>query len=93
MRDLKTTLVSAALAFDTKQSTKPGFNRWALPQYLEMIDEVCADVARGAEVRGAIVAGFSGRLAQTLLKAAGQSSYTRDDATSGGVLYQPVINP
>jgi hypothetical protein len=93
MKTLHATLCSAALAYDDKQAKKPGHNRFALPQYLAMIDDVCADVERGADVRAAIVAGFSGRLAQAMLKAAGQSSYTEADARSGGVFYTPVKRP
>jgi len=88
--NLKTCLVSAATQYDNREASKLGHNRWALPQYFQMIDDVCADVDRGANVRDAIVAGFSGRLANALLKAAGQSGYTVEDARNGGMTYQPV---
>jgi hypothetical protein len=92
MKPLRDTLFSALILFDAKQAARPGYNRFAMPQYLQRLDEVMADIDAGAPVREAIVAGFNGRLAAALLKAAGQSAYTHEDGV-GGVFYSPVKAP
>jgi hypothetical protein len=81
---IKQKLVHAVTQYDAKQSKRAGFNRYALPQYLARIDEVCADIERGANVRDAIVAAFTGRLMDVCLKAVGESTSTRDDQRCKG---------
>ena len=88
--NLREKMIHAATVYDEKQSRKPGFNRYALPQYIERINDIDADIRKGADVREAIVAGFSGRLATAMLKAAGLTAYTEKEARSGGLFYSPT---
>jgi hypothetical protein len=87
--ELELKLLNAATEYDRLESTKRHYNPYALAQYLARITEVVADVDNGADVRAAIVAGFNGRLCAKLLKAAGQSGYTKQDAM-GGMVYRPA---
>lgn len=84
-------LVTAALRYDVRQSRGRRHNPYALAQYLMRVDEVMADIARGAEARAAIVAGFTGPLLAALLRAAGLEKPTRDELTGTGKWgYSPV---
>ena len=64
----KDKMISAVTQFDARASKKKGYNPHALGIYLQRIDEVCADIERGADIRRAIIAGFSGRIADCILK-------------------------
>ena len=83
-------LSNAIMQYDNKQSKRPGFNRYALPQYMRAVDDVMKDIKAGAPVRDAIVAAFNDRLAGALLRATGQTPYTREDAMGGGWSYTPA---
>lgn len=76
--------------YDMKQSKKLGYNHYALSLYLERIDLICADVEKGVDVRAAIVAGFSGRVADACLKAVELSSTTKSENTGGTYYYEAV---
>ena len=82
-------LISAVTQYDAKQSRKPGHNIYALPQYFERIDLVMADIEAGATPRRAILAGFTGRLADTCLKAIGEKPYARDEEPTS-ICYRPA---
>lgn len=62
-------LVSALTQFDLKQSTKPGYNKWALAIYIGRVDDIMKDVAAGADLRAAVVAGFTGQPLAVCLRA------------------------
>lgn len=47
---------SALIRYDVRQSDKPGFNRYALAQYMRRVDELEADLKAGAPLRAAIKA-------------------------------------
>ena len=83
-------LVHAATAYDRRRENKPGYNIYALSQYLGRIEEVEADIAAGATVRAALIAAFSDRLLDALLTAVGESKHTRDEK-SGGYMYVPSV--
>lgn len=85
----KDTLIHAVTAYDRKQSSKRGYNQYALGIYFQRIDEVCADIERGADVRAAIVAGFTGRLADHCLRALSLPITTNSEAFGSGI-YQPA---
>jgi hypothetical protein len=87
---IKDKLVHAATRYDERESKKAGYNPYALGQYFARIDEVSADIERGADPRAAIVAGFNGRLASAMLKAIGQGAISKGEATSGSWCYAPV---
>jgi hypothetical protein len=56
MMDTRQKLIHAVSAYDRQQSTKRGYNHYALAQYFMRIDEITADIANGADVRKAISA-------------------------------------
>lgn len=89
---LRTAMLNAIMRFDEKEKNKKGYNAYALPQYLARLNEVIEDINGGANIRDAIVAGFNGRLANNILKAAGQSVYTEQDARGGNLFYSPTAN-
>lgn len=84
---LKLRLISAATQYDIKQSKRPGYNRYALAQYMGRIDEVCEDIGRGADPAEAIARGFLGTLRAALLR--GAKLAAKPDAP-GAVYYRPV---
>jgi hypothetical protein len=82
-------LVDAVTAYDRKQESKRGYNRYALAQYLARVQEVSADIAKGADIRAAITAGFTGRLLDACLKAVGLPK-SSDSEQRGRYVYTPV---
>lgn len=68
---IKSALQHAVTQYDAKQAKRAGYNRNALGIYFTRIDDIMADLANGADLRQAIIAGFLGRLADTCLKAVG----------------------
>lgn len=86
---LRVLFISAVTRYDERQSGKRSYNRYALPQYLARVDGVIDDIKAGADPRGAIVAGFNGRLADAVLKAAGLEKWERADETTNWT-YKPV---
>jgi len=80
MIDNRTKMVMAVSNYDLKQSTKPGFNPYALPQYLHAVDRVMEDLESGIPLRQAIVRNLTGRLATAVLKAVGEPALTREEA-------------
>jgi hypothetical protein len=87
--EIKARLVHAVTAYDRKQSTKRGYNHYALGQYLERIEMIMDDIANGSDPRKAIVAGFSDRLLDHCLKALGESGFTESEK-NGQWVYTPV---
>lgn len=85
----KDKLIHTLTAYDQKQSTKRGYNPYALGQYFQRIDEIIADIDAGAAPRQAIIAGFSGRLADACLRAVGLPAST-DQENRGGYVYTQV---
>ena len=72
---LRTTMATALGKYDDRKKARGGHNLYAYGQYMERLGEVMADIKRGAPIRDAIVAGYSGRLAASLLKATKQRAY------------------
>jgi hypothetical protein len=87
--DTRQKLIFAVSAYDRQQSTKRGYNHYALAQYFMRVDEITADIANGADVRKAITAGFSGSLADKCLKAVGLEKTSKAE-NLGGYVYTPV---
>jgi hypothetical protein len=83
-------LVHAATDYDRKEEKKRYHNIYALSQYLERIAEVERDIERGATVRAAILAGFSGRLCDVMLRAVGEKRFTKAEDANKGIVYQPA---
>jgi hypothetical protein len=57
---------------------------------MKRFEEVLADIEHGADPRAAIVAGFTGRLCDRMLKAVGLPITTREEQRGGGFYYSPV---
>ena len=94
-------LVSAATQYDMKEEAKAAKRRaagkqgyhniYTLPQYLNRISEVEADIAAGAPVRKAVTAAFTGRLQDAMLKAVGEPKGTLDEVRgTGSWAYSPA---
>lgn len=82
-------LIAALMAYDRKQSTKRGYNPYALGIYFERAGQVCADIQGGKPVRKALLDGFSDRLLTVVLKAAGESDFTASESTESPLAYTP----
>lgn len=84
-------LMHAVTAYDRRQASKRHYNVYALPQYLQRVDEICRDIAKGAAVRAAICAAMTGPLLSACLKAVGEAPATRDELSGlGKYTYQPI---
>jgi hypothetical protein len=70
----KTKLVAVVTTYDRKQATRRGYNVYALPQYLEAINEAVDQMDAGKAPRDALVSLLSGRLLDVCLKAIGEWS-------------------
>lgn len=68
------------------------YNYYALGQYLMRLDEILIDIDAGASPRAAILAAFSGSLANDCLRAIGETKATQNeiDAGNGRWSYRPV---
>ena len=62
-------LAHAVTAYDRRQANRRHYNVYALPQYLARAQDVASRIAKGASVRDAVSAGFSGSLQAFILKA------------------------
>lgn len=90
--ELKSTLSHAVTRYDRKQSHKPHYNIYALPQYLTRVADIVEDVESGADVQAAIIAGFTqGPLRNACLRALGYNISNAE--TSGSYLGMPVYRP
>ena len=88
-------LVHAATEQDRKQEARAAKSRrgyhnpYALAQYLARIEEVESDIAAGATVRAALVAAFSDRLLDHMLRAVGEAPHAREEKSAHWV-YVPA---
>lgn len=69
---IRAALLHTLTEYDRQQSTKEGYNLYALGIYCKSLEAVMKDIASGAEPRKAIVAAFTGRLQDRLLKSIGE---------------------
>lgn len=65
---IKDRLIHAATEYDRKQSTKRGYNPFALGQYFAAIDETMSEVEKGISVQAALANHFNDRLLTALVK-------------------------
>ena len=84
---LHSALVHAVTEYDRRESTKRGYNYYALGQYLIRLEEIEADIADGMPTRTALLRAFNGRLLDHLLKAVGEPKYTRDEMFAQPLTY------
>ena len=91
MARLRFNLVSAVTEYDRRQSSKPSYNMYALPQYLERVSEIMDDIAAGADPRAAITAGFTGTLLSSVLRRMKMSGANMSEVSGlGSMVYEPV---
>jgi hypothetical protein len=88
---IKWKLIHAVSKYDEKQSKKKSYNRNALGIYIQRIEEIMLDLNKGADLRAAVVAGFTGRLADTCLREL-NLSITTDEEQRGTGIYNSVKN-
>lgn len=88
--NIKDKLIHALTEYDRKQSKRRAYNPHALGIYFNRLDEVCADIDRGASVRQALLNGFNDRLLDVCLKAVGEPLYTRDQMHAQSIYYVPA---
>ena len=81
---LHDTLLHAITEYDRKQSTRKGYNMWALPQYIARVTEIEADIESGTPMRKALTDGFTGRLLDAVLKAVGEPKSTEQEQRGNG---------
>lgn len=82
-------LISALTQYDEKQSKRKFYNPHALGIYFERVDDVMADIERGATVRQALLAGFNDRLLDVCLKAVGEQPFTKEEMQGQTMIYTP----
>lgn len=85
--EIKARLVATAMQFDLKASKRRGYNPWAIAQYLERIDLVCAEITLGTKVRDALLNGFNDRLLTAMLKAVGEPDFTPGESINAAFIY------
>lgn len=84
-------LIHVLTDYDRKQSTRKHYNRHALGIYFQRVDDICADIAAGADPRAAIVAGFTGSLLSAVLRGMKLEKPTDSEwKGEGSVCYNPV---
>jgi len=95
---MKNKLISALTQLDakefarTKGKREKGYNPHALGIYFARVDDICADVQAGADLRAAIVAGFTGKCLVACLRALDLPNATNDERSGFGkpVCYTPI---
>lgn len=88
--EVKSILIQTLTNYDRKQSTKRGYNHYALGIYFQRVDEVCVDIEKGASPRQALLSGFSDRLLDVCLKAIGEKPYSIDEMHKQTICYTPL---
>jgi len=73
-------LFNTMTEYDKKQSTKKGYNPYALGHYAAALARTAEMVENGAELRESIIRCFLGRLQTALLKAVGAAEATREES-------------
>lgn len=85
-------LISAVIQFDMRHEGKRGYNRHALGIYFLRVDDIDADIARGADPRAAIVAGFTGSVLAFVLRKLLMDPPTEAERNGiGSVTYKPAV--
>jgi hypothetical protein len=70
--DIKSILLHALIKYDERQSKTKYYNFYALPQYLQALDNTMKEYNKGIPIQDAINNNFLGSLASYVLKAAGK---------------------
>lgn len=76
-------LVFSLTEYDRKQSTKKGYNHYALAHYFAAIDNVEEYMTKGLTLRQAIMRSYLGRLCDFILGKMGEDRMTKEEAKYG----------
>ena len=74
-RALERRLLSAVSAYDRRREGRRGHNPYALPLYLQGVDDVMDLMSKGATLRAALEEVFNDRLLDACLKAVGEAPH------------------
>lgn len=85
-------LIHAATRHDDREAKGKRYNPYALAQYLRRIDDIEADIAKGASPKDAIMAGTHGTLRSALLRAVGENA-DHSEVRHGNHLGMPTYKP
>lgn len=77
-------ILTAITAYDRRREGKPGYNPYALPQYLGALQTADRRVDAGDTLRIALTNSYNDRLLDAVLKAAGEAPATRDELRGWG---------
>ncbi len=83
-------LISAFTEYDRRESSKRHYNHNALGIYFARADDICADIAKGAEPRAAICAGLSDRLLNFILRKMNLTAPTNAECRGDGSAWHYV---
>jgi len=72
-------LVNAVTAYDRRQSTRKGYNRFALGMYLGSVNRIAEEVDDGQSLRTAIAHNFCGRLLDVVLRSVGELASSNEE--------------
>lgn len=72
-------LLAALTEYDRKQSTKRGYNHYALAHYMAALGRAQDAMREGCSIREALLRCFNDRLLDCCLKAVGEAKYTREE--------------
>lgn len=81
--DVHAKLLHAATEYDRKQSTRKGYNRFALGHYCRALQNVRTRAGLGHDLRDSIITEFCGILCDRMLKAASLPIMTDSEAKHG----------
>lgn len=76
---IKDQLIHAVAVYDRRQAKRQSYNPYALGICFERVDRIMADIKHGADPRLAIIAGFSDRLRDHVLRSMGYPIATREE--------------
>lgn len=75
-------LAHAVTEYDRRQQNRRGYNPYALAHYCGAVQRIEEEIGNGAEVRAAVVANLTGRLASFVLRTIGHAPLTDAEARS-----------
>ena len=79
----RATILNAVTEWDRKQSTKPGYNIYALAHYCKAIQRVALYAEKGYPLRASVITCFKDRLCDHILKALKIEKMTKEEAKWG----------
>ena len=85
--EIRPRLISAATAYDEKQSKKKFYNPHAIGIYFKAVDGVISDIKKGFTPRQALMRRFCDRLLSHMLKAIGEADFTKEEKNNSRGYY------